>query len=88
MSKRMRVVSEEEYGRYNKLTKPIDYANNHFLTDKSDEVSEVLNSNIPEDIKIQLYSSLMKHVSHKLREIIDKPVNVNLSINQSKTSKI
>jgi hypothetical protein len=87
MSKRMRVVSEEEFGRLNKLRKPVEHANTHFLTDKADEVSEVLHSNIPEDIKLQLYSSLMKHVTHKLREIIDKPINVNMSINHKANPK-
>jgi hypothetical protein len=77
----MRVVSEEEYVRLNKTDKPLEQARTHFFTDKDEEASHILqNSGIPEDIRLQLYSSLMNHVSKKLKQIINKPVSVKFSL--------
>lgn len=78
----MRIVSEEEYNQLEKQRKPIDFAQNHFLDDKGNQVSDLLQSDIPEDIKLQMYSSLMKGFSSKLKDMIEKPISVKLSVDK------
>lgn len=79
MSKKMRIVSEDEYALLLKKNQPVEHAKSHFLVDKGEEASKLLDSKIPDDIKIQLYSSVMSHVNQQLQEILNKPISIKLS---------
>lgn len=77
----MRMVSEDEYQQLTKQPKTAESIKNHFFHKRGEQASELLNSKkIPEDIKMHLYSSLMKNVKKQLKEIIIKPIYVKLTI--------
>lgn len=86
MSKKMRVVSEDEYSQLLKKTNTMEHAKTHFFTDKDQEATSVFGSLISEDIKVQLYSSLMKRVNNQLKDILDKPISVRMVSGEDKSS--
>lgn len=87
MSKRLRVISEDEYQRLEKKSKPTVHAQNHFLEESTQNASEVINSKkIPDDIKIHLYSGIMKNVKKQIEEIINKPIAVKLNIDNKESN--
>lgn len=94
----MKLISVEDYDRLNKHQKtiPTDTYNNIFLS-KDNIASDVLNTAaIPDEIRLQLYSSLMHTVKKTLAEILNKPLNVKIensspkkdSLSATKTSEL
>ncbi len=80
MAKRMKLVADDEYERYIKKSSPIKDAKEHFFRDVHTNSENVLsNDSIPDDIKIQLYSSVMRHVKEKLHQALSEPINVKIS---------
>ena len=87
MSKRLRVISEDEYQRLEKKSKPTLHAQNHFLEETTQNASEIINAKeIPDDIKIHLYSGIMKNVKKQIEEIINKPIAVKLNVENQETN--
>jgi hypothetical protein len=80
MAKRMKLIAEDEYERFVKKSSPIKDAKEHFFHDVHTDSENVLSNNeIPDDIKIQLYSSVMRHVKDKLHQALSEPINVKIS---------
>lgn len=76
----MKLISEHEFDRLKTQTTKISDAKEHFFHEKAQDAESLLDSStIPDDIKIQLYGSVMSAVQHQLHEILNKPVNVKLS---------
>lgn len=83
MAQRMRLVEDEEYKRLLKRHTPLSQVKEHFFRDASGRADQVLdNSEIPDDIKIQLYGSIMKSVKQQLNQILADPIKVKLSLDK------
>lgn len=89
MSKRMKLVSEIEYekllSKSQYLPKSLDEKN---FFDKDSLASSILNLHtLPDDIKLHIYSSVLKNVNEKLIEIKNTPSKV-LVMNPDKNINI
>lgn len=83
MAQRMRLVEDDEYKRLLKRHTPLSQVKEHFFRDASGRADQVLdNSEIPDDIKIQLYGSIMKSVKQQLNQILADPIKVKLSLDK------
>jgi len=79
MSKRMKLISEDEYNTLTKFRdRDILLSNEeNFTLDKNKSMENILDSNeIPDDIKVNLYSKLLRNVHEDLKKISEKPILV------------
>jgi hypothetical protein len=84
MAKRMRIITNDEYERLQlKPSNPHQVSENFFHKTNKNASSILDAKDIPDENKLQLYGSVMTAVKHQLHEILNKPVNVSLSINKS-----
>ena len=85
MAKRLRVIGEEEYQALAKQSvkkvevDPVENARKHYLLEEDNKATNVLqSSSIPDDIKVQMYSSVLKSIKGHITKILSEPINVNL----------
>ena len=82
MAKRMRLIADDEFQkRQNKILNSVDTSpssiKNHFFQDDIEKSSDLLHTKgIPDDLKVQLYGSLMNVIKNQLNEILQTPVKV------------
>jgi hypothetical protein len=81
MAKRMRMLTNEEYEKLHQKSGVVSEVNEKFFHKTNQKASDILDAkDIPDDIKLQLYGSVMTAVKQQLNEILNKPVNVNFSV--------
>src|SRR5271156_1638886 len=75
MAKRMRLIADEDYERMRfKQTPTISKITDHYFHDTDQQATSVLsNPDIPDDIKIQLYGSVMNSVKEQLQNVLFRP---------------
>src|SRR5580698_8405456 len=94
MSKRMKLVPEDFVSKPNissfdntQQSNQIPKPNEDLFSRKERGAKSVLlSTDIPDDIKLQLYGSIMNVVNSHLVEIMNKPVNVKVVEDKPKTS--
>ncbi|CAL8133559.1 unnamed protein product [Orchesella dallaii] len=76
MSKRMRLIKESDFNELSKLGSVNPLTETSFIRDNY-TANEILDSKtIPDDIKVQLYSSVMSGIGEQLQQILNKPILV------------
>lgn len=81
----MKLISESEYNRLTQRKEelPVERSVAGFL-DTDSSAKEILNSDdIPDDIKLQVYGSLLKHLTSEYQSLVDKPIKVKLDSSAS-----
>jgi len=80
----MKMITEDEYDRLHHKTTNVKQVNESFFHKANRNATDILESkDIPDDIKLQLYGSVMSTVKNQLHQILNKPINVNLSVTKS-----
>lgn len=83
MSKRMKVISEEEYLRLINYRKPNilpDTGEKLAFFNQQSKAEHILNENVPDDIKVQLYSQYQNARNSKLDKITRKKPEAKLDL--------
>ena len=88
MAKKLRLITEDEYRQLSK-TPTVRHIREHYFQDAAKEASSILEKDkIPEDFKIQLYSSVMNSVKNQLTEILNRPIKLDISIDGENVRKL
>jgi len=85
-SKKMRLISEDEYNRLKSNEKqPVFLDDSTYKNEQipSEMTSFLDNPTIPDDIKIRMYSHIMKQATNKIDKYLDVPLNVKIKKNES-----
>jgi len=83
MSRQMKLIPIEEFEKL-KYPKniPKNIEKDSFLNTEEKASSVLEQTSLPNDVKLELYSSLLRIVRHKLEDILDKPIPVRVIENQ------
>jgi len=80
----MRIITNDEYEKLQHKPVSIKKVDESFFHKTNNEAASILDAkNIPDDIKLQLYGSVMTAVKNQLNEILNRPLNLNLSVSKS-----